>query len=153
MISEPIPVKIIDHRDDMIDREPEDSDVWTKIEYIREKEENNRDRISICVNHRCGDNIYHSKNTPNSKHIPPALPALASVITEEEDIGPVEMVALEGDGDNISDSTIKAYTEEFSPVSILTDQHNLGSTIRRISPRINTEDKVLFCSIRYIGIQ
>ena len=79
--------------EDRIDREPEDSDVLTKIEHIRDKEENNWDRISVCVNH-----IY--------KHIPPALRALAGVITEEEDIGPVEMVALEGD--NISGSTIEA---------------------------------------------
>ena len=78
----------------------------------------------------------------------PALYALAGIVTKEEDIGPVEMVALEGD--NISDSTIEAYTDKFSPESILTDKQKLCHTIRRTSPKIDTDDKVLFCPIRNI---
>ena len=73
-------------------------------------------------------------NTPGYKHISPALCALVGVVTMEEDIGPVEMVVLEGD--NISDSTIEAYTDELSPDSILTDKHKLFRTIRRTSPKI-----------------
>ena len=60
LISEPVPVKNIDYMDetplstvkDTIDREPKDGDVWTKIVYIRDKEENNQDGIYVCVNHR-----------------------------------------------------------------------------------------------------
>ena len=103
-ISEPVPVKSIDYMDetpfstveDMVDREPEDGDVWTKIEYIRDKEENNQDGISVSVNHRYGDkHICLPMNTPSYKHISPALCALAGVVTKEEDIGPVEMVVSE----------------------------------------------------------
>ena len=79
-------------------------------------------------------NTYVSPRTfPTAKH-PDAFRALADVVTEYEDIGPVVMVALEGE--NISDSTVNAHTDKFSPESILTDQHKLSRTIRRISPKI-----------------
>ena len=85
-------------------------------------------------------------NTPSYKHISPALHALAGVVTKEEDIGPVEMVVSEGD--NISDSTIEAYTDESSPDSILSDKHELFHIIRRTSPKNHTDDKALFCLIK-----
>ena len=87
-------------------------------------------------------------NTPSYKHISPALHALAGVIIKEEDIGPVETVVLEGD--NISDSTIEAYTDESSPDSILSDKYELFHIIRRTSPKNHTEDKASFCLIKDI---
>ena len=73
------------------------------------------------------------------------------VITEKEDIGPVDrMVAsdINNEGKNISDSTVDAHSDKFSPGSILTDQHKLSRTIRRDSLSINTQDKVLLDPIR-----
>ena len=130
-----IPFCTVEEKIDM--RESEDVDVLTRIESIRDTEEHNGDGISVCVTHRYGDkHICFPKNIPNCKTHPPAFRALADVITEEEDIGPVEMVASEGE--NISDSTVDAYADEFSLEPILTDQHKQSRTIRRISLNIDT---------------
>ena len=118
-------------------RESEDNYNLTGMEYTRDAEEYGRDRISICVTHRYGDeHICFPKNIPNCKAHPPAFRALADVVTENEDIGPVPMVVSEGE--NISDSTIDAHADEFLPESILTNQHKWSRTIRRISLKIDT---------------
>ena len=79
MISEPVSVKSIDYVgetpfcrvEDRIDRESEDNDILVMIERIVDKEEHNRDGISVYVNHRYGDkHIRFPKNITNCKHIP-----------------------------------------------------------------------------------
>ena len=110
------------------------------MESIGDTEEHNGDGISICVTQRYGDkHICFPKNIPNCKTHPTAFCALAGVVAEDKDILPVERVSPEGE--NISDSTVDAHADEISPELILTDQHKLSRTIRRISPKINTQDQ------------
>ena len=143
-----VSVKIIDNRlmdeipfyrvEKMVDTSiPEDIDSLIRRVSIWDSQENNRNGISVCVTHRYGDNhICFPENVPNSKTSPPAFCALVNVVTEREDIGPVDrMVMLDiiNEGENISNSSNK-----FSPESILTGQHKLSHTIRRTSPNRNT---------------
>ena len=148
-----VSVKIIDNKllgeipfcrvEDKIDtQESEDNDILTMIESIRDTEEHNRDRIPVCVTHRYGDKcICFPKNTPHCKTHPSAFCALAGVIAKEKDIGPVNrMIAsdINNEGKNVSDSTVGANSDEFPPESILTTQHKLSRTIKRISLKIDT---------------
>ena len=112
---------------------------------MRDTEEHNGNGISVCVTHRYGDNICFPKNIHNPKTHPLALCVLVDVVTEEEDIGPVDRMVtdINNEGKNISDSTLDSHSEKFSPESILTDQHKLSHTIRRTNPNIDTLDKVL----------
>ena len=79
----------------------EDGDVWTNIEYIREKEETVK-------------TVYQFLS-------PKGLP-LNTHLLKEEDIGPMDMVISEDK--NVSDSTIEAYTKMHSPDYLTNTNHN-----------------------------
>ena len=84
-------------------------------------------------------------NTSHCETNPSALCVLAGIATKEEDIGTVNrMVAsdINNEGDSVSDNTIGAHCDEFSPEPILMDQHKLDheiTTIRLNNDKHNTD--------------
>ena len=88
---------------------------------------------------------YVSPRTfPTAKHIPlPSVHWLMSLQRKKILDLLDRMVASEinNESENISDSTVDAHADKFSPESILTDQHKLSRTIRRISPKIDTKNQ------------
>ena len=74
--------------------------------------------------------------TPSYKHISGAICALNCVVTEEEEIGPMEIVVLEGGNISVSNTD----TRKPSPHLILSDKHELSNIYGRNILKRNTND-------------